>query len=123
MARWLTWVSDHRLQGWACSQCGWNFPIPSLLSEQGARSAYDRLAAAKFQEHVCAEHGPPASATGEESFGERARKLVTRGFKPKDAADITFQEIVFECRNDPRAVERAKADAEDFLRRVKHGLI
>ena len=58
-----------------------------------------------------------------DSFAERARKLVIRGFKPKDAAEITLQEIVFESRNDPGIAARAAADAEDFLRRVKDGLI
>ena len=58
-----------------------------------------------------------------ESFAARARKLVTRGFKPKDAAEITLQEIIFENRNDPVAVKKARADAEDFLRRVKDGII
>ncbi len=58
-----------------------------------------------------------------DSFADRARKLVLRGFKPKDAAEITLQEIVFESRNDPHVVEKAQQDAEDFLRRVKEGLI
>jgi hypothetical protein len=124
MARWLTWVSDQRMQGWACSQCQWTFPIPSLLSDPEAKSAYDRLATAKFQEHDCAEHGlRPTADTGVESFATRARKLVTRGFKPKDAADITLQEIMLEHRNEPAVMAQARRDAEDFLRRVKEGTI
>ena len=58
-----------------------------------------------------------------DSFADRARKLVLRGFKPKDAAEITLQEIVFESRNDARVAEKARQDSEDFLRRVKEGLI
>src|SRR5206468_5306871 len=27
MARCLSWVSHQRLTGWACSQCGWTFPV------------------------------------------------------------------------------------------------
>lgn len=123
MGRWLTWVSHQRLTGWACSQCGWTFPVPSMLSDREAKSAYDRLAASKFQEHDCAVHGEPAALADSESFAARARKLVTRGFKPKDAAQITLQEITFENRNDPKAAQKAQADAEDFLRRVKDGLI
>ena len=123
MAKYLTWVSDHRLQGWSCSQCSWTCPAPSLLSDKEARAAFDRLAAQKFQEHDCASHGNRASAMEEDSFAERARKLVIRGFKPKDAAEITLQEIVFESRNDPGIAARAAADAEDFMRRVKDGLI
>jgi hypothetical protein len=111
------------MTGWACSQCGWTFPVPALLSDQEAKSAYDRLASRKFQEHNCENHGQPDMAPDSESFAERARKLVTRGFKPKDAAQITLQEITFEKRNDPNAVKKAQGDAEDFLRRVKEGLI
>jgi hypothetical protein len=123
MGRWLTWVSHQRLTGWACSQCGWTFPVPSMLTDREAKSAYDRLASSKFQDHDCAVHGEPAVFADSESFAARARKLVTRGFKPKDAAQITQQEITFENRNDPTAAKRAQADAEDFLRRVKDGLI
>ncbi|MBZ5600285.1 MAG: hypothetical protein LAN83_18420 [Acidobacteriia bacterium] len=123
MGRWLTWVSDQRLQGWACSQCDWTFPIPSLLTDPEAKSAYDRLASVKFREHDCAAHGKRGTTSTEEGFAERARKLVVRGFKPKDAAEITIQEILLEHRNEPGAAERARRDAEDFLRRVKDGLI
>jgi hypothetical protein len=123
MARWLTWVSDQRLQGWACSQCEWHFPVPSLLADPDAKSAYDRLAAAKFQDHACAEHDQRAAPAVSASFADRARGLVLRGFKPKDAADVTLQEILLEYRNDPKMMEQARADAADFLRRLKDGLI
>lgn len=89
MARWLTWVPDPDLTGWACSQCGWNFPVPSLLADPDAKSAYDRLASAKFQEHDCATHTQPAVSTAPDGFIARARTLIMRGFKPKDAAEIT----------------------------------
>jgi hypothetical protein len=123
MARLLTWVSHQRLTGWACSQCGWTFPVPSLLTDHEAKSAYDRLASNKFQEHDCAMHGAPTQLIDSNSFAARARKLVTRGFKPKDAAQITLQEITFENRNDQEVTKKAQADAEDFLRHVKDGLI
>ena len=123
MGRRLTWVSHQRLTGWACSQCGWTFPVPSLLTDPEAKSAYDRLASTKFQDHDCAAHGQPTVAADSESFAARARRLVTRGFKPKDAAQITLQEIVFENRNDQGAARKAQTDAEDFLRHVKAGLI
>lgn len=110
------------MQGWACSQCSWTSPLPSLLSDTEARAAFDRVATKRFDDHNCADYG---SRTGSDpdSFAERARKLVVRGFKPKDAAEITMQEIVFESRNEPGAAAKAAADAEDFLRRVKDGLI
>jgi hypothetical protein len=123
MARLLTWVSDQRMQGWACSQCGWTFPIPSLLTDPEAKSAYDRLAKGKFQEHNCAEHGTRGTEEDADGFAQRARKLIVRGFKPKDAVDITLQELMLEFRSDPARMERAREDAADFLRRVKDGLI
>jgi hypothetical protein len=124
MGRWLTWISDQQLQGWACSQCQWNFPLPPLLTDPQAKAAYDRLAASKFQTHQCSEYGSRIrSARGKELFEERARKLVLRGYKPKDAAELVVQEIGLEHRNKPEVVEQAKADAEDFLRRVREGLI
>ncbi|HZQ69007.1 MAG TPA: hypothetical protein VFA68_10865 [Terriglobales bacterium] len=123
MARWLTWVSEHQRQGWACSQCSWIFEIPSMLNDAEARSAYDRLASSKFQDHECRGHQKISASGYIESFTDRARRLVTRGFKPKDAADIVLQEIMLEHRNDPVISERARLDAEDFLRRVKQGLI
>jgi hypothetical protein len=124
MGRWLTWISDQQLQGWACSQCQWNFPLPSLLNDPAAKSAYDRLATSKFQAHTCSEFGQRTrTAGGKEVFAERAHRLVMRGYKPKDAAELVVQEITLEHRNEPKVLEQAKADAEDFLRRVRQGLI
>jgi hypothetical protein len=123
MGKFLTWVSDQQFQGWACSQCEWNCPIPTLLTDPEAKSAFDRLASAKFMGHDCTEHGKRIKQVDSGGFAERARKLVIRGFKPKDAADITLQEIMLEHRNEPGVEKRARADAEDFLRRVKDGLI
>jgi len=34
-----------------------------------------------------------------------------------------LQEVTLEYRNDPKTLERAKAEGEDFLRRLKAGLI
>lgn len=123
MPRWLSWVSDRKLTGWTCSQCAWNFPVPVMLSDPDAKQAYDRLANTKFQEHECEEHGPRVDAGGEETFAERARKLVMRGFKPKDAVEIVMQEITLEHRGDARKLEKARTDADEFLHRVKSGLI
>jgi hypothetical protein len=123
MTRWLSWVSDRRLTGWTCSQCGWAFPVPALLTDPEAKNTYDRLANTRFQEHDCAAHGPRVDTGGEETFAERARKLVMRGFKPKDAVEIILQEITLEYRNDKAKMEKARGDADDFLRRVKSGLI
>jgi len=125
VARWLAWVSDQRLTGWTCSQCSWTYPVPALLTDPEAKNAFDRLASAKFQAHDCAAHQALDATSGNptESFEARAKKLVMQGFKPKDAAEITMQETIFENRHDAKITEKVKKEAEDFLRRVKEGSI
>ena len=46
-----------------------------------------------------------------------------RGFKPKDAVGFVLQETELEHGNDPKIMEKARADAEDFLLKVRKGLI
>jgi len=121
MSRWLTWISDQQLRGWACSQCDWNFPVPSLLQDKEAKTAYDRLAASKFQNHDCATY-PKRRDADEDSFTERARRLISHGLKPKDAVEIALQEIMLEYRNDPARVSQARIEAEGFLRSMKDSL-
>jgi hypothetical protein len=122
-ARELIWASQPTFQGWTCSRCEWSSPLPTLLTDADARTAYDRLAAAKFREHKCAEHLSRLGAADQDSFTGRIRKMVQQGFKPKDAVELFLQEIALEYRGQPKTLEQAKADAEDFLRRVKAGLI
>ena len=88
-----------------------------------ARTAYDRLGKGKFREHKCADHLTRLGVPDQESFTPRIRKLVSQGFKPKDAVELFLQEIALEYRNQPKTLAQAKADGEDFLRRVKAGLI
>ena len=116
----LMWVSDKRFTGWACSKCDWTFPLPSLLSDPEAKKAYDRLASAKFQRHDCATHRAVASLAPA-NFVNRAKGLVMRGFKPKDAAEIAAWEIMFENDHDPDIARKVQIEAQDFLRRVKEG--
>jgi hypothetical protein len=120
MARALTWVSDQRLTGWTCSRCGWTFPLPSLLEDPEAKKAYDRLASAKFHKHDCATHQPTASFAPE-NFVARAKGLVMRGFRPKDAAEIAAREIMFENDHDPDIARKVQIEAQNFLRRLKEG--
>jgi len=122
-ARELIWTSQHAFQGWTCSQCEWNYPLPTLLQDADARTAYDRLAAAKFREHKCADHLARLAPAATDSFSARIRRLVRQGFKPKDAVELFLQEVALEYRGQPKVLERAKVEAEDFLRRVKAGLI
>jgi hypothetical protein len=123
MARSLIWISDQRVTGWACTHCSWTYELPALLSDPEAKSAYDRLASGKFDKHDCKAHGLATSTGDKGDFAERARRLVMRGFKPKDAVEITMQEIAFETRRDPKVVVKMQKDADEFLRRVKDGLI
>ena len=52
MERSLIWTEGDA-NGWACSNCQWRFPIPTLLSGEEAIGAYNRLAALKFRAHKC----------------------------------------------------------------------
>jgi hypothetical protein len=123
-ARELIWTSNRSFHGWTCSQCEWSSALPTLLNDPEAKTAYDRLAAAKFRDHKCADHlARLGSADDADSFTPRIRKLVQQGFKPKDAVELFLQEIALEYRNQPKVLAQAKADGEDFLRRVRAGLI
>ena len=123
----MIWIEGH-VNGWACSICRWGFPVPTLLSGQEARDAYDRLAAAKFSEHRCeAEPSLPmpkeTKRDVENTFGERARMLIMRGYKPKDAVELVLHETEIEHSKDPRIMEKARADAKDFLLKLRKGSI
>ena len=91
--------------------------------------AYDRLAAGKFREHKCEAETSFSAAKQEtkrdadSAFAERARMLIKRGYTPKVAVELALQEMEIEHGNDPRIMEKARADAEDFLLRVRRGLI
>jgi hypothetical protein len=47
--------------------------------------------------------------------------LIKRGYTPKVAVELALQETEVEHRNDPRIMEKARADAEDFLLRARKG--
>jgi uncharacterized protein YoaH (UPF0181 family) len=121
-ARTMNWLTSAGFQGWICSRCEWNSPLPTLLSNAEAKTAYDRLTASKFAQHACSDY-PSRLKTGEVSFTERIRQLVSQGFKPKDAVEILMQEIELEHRNDPKMLEQARREGEDFLRRIRAGLL
>ena len=123
VVRSLVWTVDPAFQGWTCSQCEWNNPVPTLLTDPEARTAYDRLATAKFREHSCADHRSRLVVPGDESFTARIRKMVSHGYKPKDAVDLFLQEIAIEYPGQPKIQAQAKAEADDFLRRLRAGLI
>ena len=125
MGRSLIWVQGSAGIGWACSSCPWRFPVPTFLAGEEAKSAYDRLAAAKFREHKCEVETKPTAANKDAgtTFADRARALIAEGFKPKDAVEIVLQETALEHRNDEGMMEKARVDAEDFLLKIRKGLI
>jgi hypothetical protein len=122
-ARELFWTVDRSFQGWTCSLCEWNYPIPTLLSDPEAKTAYDRLAAAKFRDHSCDDHRSRLISPAADSFTARIRSMVAHGFKPKDAVELFLQEIAIEYPSEPKILAQAKAEGEDFLRRLRAGLI
>ena len=123
MARTMIWITSSAFHGWGCSECQWNAPVPTFLSDPEAKSAYDRLSSGKFSAHDCGAFLARFQSAEPLSFTERMRKLVKQGFKPKDAAEIVLQEVDLEHRGDAKMMEQAWADAQDFLRRVREGLI
>jgi hypothetical protein len=127
MARFLIWMDEAQDKGWACSNCGWRFPLPTLLQDEEARKAYDRLGALKFKEHACEETSSsrwqPTAPSRAPSFSERARALVMRGYKPKDAVSLVLDEMALEFRNDAKLMAQAKADGESFLLKIREGKI
>jgi hypothetical protein len=122
-AREILWSVDRDFQGWTCSQCEWNNPVPTLLNDPEAKNAYDRLAAAKFREHKCADHPSRLVVAGAESFTSRIRKMVAHGYKPKDAVELVLQEVALEYPGQTKILDQARAEGEDFLRRLRAGLI
>lgn len=97
--------------------------MPSLLNDPEAKSAYDRLAHAKFAEHDCAKYAAKQDPSQDEVFSDRVRKLIARGYKPKDAVDLVLQEVQLEYRTQPKKLEKARAEAEEFLRNLRQGRI
>lgn len=122
-ARELLWNVERNFQGWICSQCEWNEPIPTLLNDPDAKTAYDRIAISKFRKHNCADFAIRLPTSAAESFTIRIRKLVSKGFKPKDAVELVLQEAAIEYPGQPKVQEQAKQEGEDFLRRLRSGLI
>jgi hypothetical protein len=119
----IVWV-EGREEGWSCSSCNWKFPVPPLLTSKEARDAYDRLAAAKFEQHECEEiSSAPEKVAPSSEFLERARVLMKRGYTPKIAVEIVLHEMEFEHRKNPAALAKARVDADAFLERIRKGLI
>jgi hypothetical protein len=128
MVRLLIWAEGDA-NGWTCSNCGWRFPVPTLLSTEEAKGAYDRLAAVKFREHKCEGMGALSTTSSEpqkdfsNAVAERARMLIKRGYTPKVAVELVLHEMEIEHGSGSRMMEKARADAQHFLLQVRKGLI
>jgi hypothetical protein len=99
------------------------FLYPSIRQTHAEIASQWNSVQRQFQRHDCAMHHQSAASLDPSSFTARARSLIMRGFKPKDAAEITMQEIIFESRDDPDVARSVRIEAKDFLERVKEGLI
>jgi len=128
MSRSLIWKDTPPDPGWACSSCSWNYPLPTLLADPEARRAYDRLAAARFRDHQCetklhARPDPPAAQAADTGLAERAHVLVLRGYKPKDAVELVLQEMALEYSGHSNIMERARKESQEFLDKIRRGVI
>lgn len=122
-SRTFVWVSERSFRGWTCSVCEWNEATPTLLTDPDAKTAFDRLALGKFRDHSCDNFPMRLIPADPNSVTARLRKLVSKGFKPKDAVELVLQEIALEHGHDLRMLTQAEEDGEDFLRRVRAGII
>jgi hypothetical protein len=99
-----------------------------MLADPEARRAYDRLAAGKFRDHQCETKfqpraDPPSAQPTDTGLAERARVMVMRGYKPKDAVELVLQEMALEYSGHSNIMERARKESQEFLDKIRRGLI
>jgi len=75
MRREMVWVERERFQGWACSECTWQFspsgaPTGNSIAEM--KEHYERQRDKEFMSHACAEH--PSSAKPNSSSRQQFSK-------------------------------------------------
>jgi hypothetical protein len=91
--------------------------------------AYRRPAGVKFGEHrreaetKNSTQEQEAQPEHDSAFEDRARILIKRGYTPKVAVELVLHEIEFEQGSNSRIMEKARADAENFLMRARQGLV
>lgn len=82
------------------------------------------MALDRFREHRCLSLASrPVERVGCPNFAERARAFIKRGITPKNAVEMVLREVEFEFGKDARAMMKARMDAEEFLLKVRKGLI
>jgi len=111
-----------------CYRPGQRENIRFAIRDHPETGAYDRATEAKVREHQ--REGETRSAqeqaiqrAADTAFADRARMLIKRGYAPKVAVELVLHEMEFEQGNNSRAMEKARAEAEDFLRRTRQGII
>jgi hypothetical protein len=57
------------------------------------------------------------------AFADRARALIKRGYTPKVAVDLVLHELQVEHGDNSRLMDKARSDAEEFLFKLRRGLI
>ena len=102
--------------------------IRFAIRDHPETGAYDRATEAKVREHQRERETRSAQEqaihrAADTAFADRARMLIKRGYAPKVAVELVLHEMEFEQGNNSRAMEKARADAEDFLRRARQGII
>ncbi len=121
MEKRIVWKTD---EGWACSQCEWKCPFPIAVTHPTIRSAYDNLALSEFAKHLCTETiASKSTPTRHDKFREKMRILVMRGLKPAAAVEQVLREASVDHRNNPGMLEKARAEGDEFLRRVEEGYL
>jgi PilZ domain len=66
---------------------------------------------------------PAMLRAADTAFADRARMLIQKGYTPKVAVELVLHEMEFEQSNNSSAMEKLRADAEEFLRKTRRGLI
>ncbi|HTS04171.1 MAG TPA: PilZ domain-containing protein [Candidatus Eisenbacteria bacterium] len=103
--------------------------IRLAVRDQPETGAYGRPADAKLREHQreaetrLSAQEPETPHAADTAFADRARMLIKRGYTPKVAVELVLHEMEFEQGNNSRAMEKVRADAEDFLTKARRGLI
>ncbi|HZQ67303.1 MAG TPA: hypothetical protein VFA68_02190 [Terriglobales bacterium] len=121
MHRSIVWKTD---QGWTCSGCDWGYPISIAVTDSAVRRAYDNLALSEFGKHRCPEKiATQPTPTRRNEFLEKMRVLVMRGLKPAAAVEQVLREASVDHRDNPGMLEKARAEGDEFLRRVEEGYL
>jgi hypothetical protein len=133
MVRSLIWI-EGGAKGWACSNCQWRFPIPTLLGGEEAIGAFNRLAALKFCEHQCVATGGLSAASREpkrdagNAFGEltmdQNEKREKRNVKlhQLDAEIAVLRKRAQEINANPSSTEDERKQRDVLGLRLKKAL-